>query len=241
MGNMKKFITLAIAGLLLFSLQGARAQREVEPPAVPPMLEGQKPLAQPETREPAAPKQTQEGTAKAKTTANGKTKAKAGKKGQKKAAVKKETGTKTFKIAKEKSQKDQKEKPPEAAPEHRKMIWIDQLKQVGAAYEDGKKVMEFPVLTGDDETTTDPGTYLVRVKQEDYYSQKYQTPMPYSIFFNYEERAAIHGGEVPPPQKKIGLATHGCVHVEQPYIERLYDWTEADRTLVVIMNRRTQN
>ena len=238
---MKKFITLAIAGLLLFSLEGAWAQREVKPPAVLPILEGQRPLAQPETRKPAAPKQTQEGTAKAKTTANGKTKAKAGKKGQKKAAVKKETGTKTFIVAKEKSQKDQKEKPPEAAPEHEKMIWIDQLKQVGAAYEDGKKVMEFPVLTGDDETTTDPGTYLVRVKQEDYYSQKYQTPMPYSIFFNYEERAAIHGGEVPPPQKKIGLATHGCVHVEQPYIERLYDWTEADRTQVVIMNRRTQN
>ena len=238
---MKKFITLASAGLLLFSLEGAWAQREVKPPAVLPILEGQRPLAQPETRKPASPKQTQEGTAKAKTTANGKTKAKAGKKGQKKAAVKKETGTKTFKVAKEKSQKDQKEKPPEAAPEHEKMIWIAQLKQVGAAYEDGKKVMEFPVLTGDDETTTDPGTYLVRVKQEDYYSQKYQTPMPYSIFFNYEERAAIHGGEVPPPQKKIGLATHGCVHVEQPYIERLYDWTEADRTLVVIMNRRTQN
>ena len=52
---MKKFITLASAGLLLFSLQGARAQKEVEPPAVPPMLEGQKPLAQPEIREPAAP------------------------------------------------------------------------------------------------------------------------------------------------------------------------------------------
>jgi hypothetical protein len=49
---MKKFITLASAGLLLVSLQGARAQREVEPPAVPPMLEGQRPLAQPETREP---------------------------------------------------------------------------------------------------------------------------------------------------------------------------------------------
>jgi lipoprotein-anchoring transpeptidase ErfK/SrfK len=285
MGNLKKFITLAIAGLLLFSVEGAWAQREVKPPAVPPILEGQRPLPQTETREPAAPKQTQGGTAKAKTTANGKTQAKAGKKSQKKAAVKKETGTKTskvvkkkshkkaavkkgtstktskvvreksqkkatvkketgtktFKVAKKESQKDQKKKPPEAAPEHAKMIWIDQLKQVGAAYEDGKKVMEFPVLTGDAETTTDPGTYLVQVKQEDYYSRKYETPMPYSIFFNYEERAAIHGGEVPSPQKKIGLATHGCVHVEQPYIERLYDWTEAGRTTVVIMNRRTQD
>jgi len=124
---------------------------------------------------------------------------------------------------------------------YEKMIWIDQLKQVGAAYEGGKKVMEFPVITGDDETTTEPGTYLVRVKEEDYYSRKYQTPMPYSIFFNYQERVAIHGGEVPPPQKKIGLATHGCVHVEQPYIKRLYDWTETGRTLVVISGRRTQD
>jgi lipoprotein-anchoring transpeptidase ErfK/SrfK len=121
------------------------------------------------------------------------------------------------------------------------MIWIDQLKQVGSAYENGKKIMEFPVLTGDDETTTDPGIYLVRVKQEDYYSRKYQTPMPYSIFFNYTTRTAIHGGEVPSRQKKIGLATHGCVHVDSPYIQRLYDWTEAGSTLVVISGGRTQD
>jgi lipoprotein-anchoring transpeptidase ErfK/SrfK len=124
---------------------------------------------------------------------------------------------------------------------HEKLIWIDQLKQVGTAYERGKKVLEFPVLTGDDETTTNPGIYLVRVKQEDYYSHKYQTPMPYSIFFDYTGRKAIHGGEVPPPLKKIGLATHGCVHVQQPYIKWLYDWTEAGRTWVVIMGRRTQD
>ena len=74
--------------------------------------------------------------------------------------------------------------------EYTKVIYIDQLKQVGSAYERGKKVMEFPVLTGDDETTTDPGTYLVRVKDENYYSRKYQTPMPYSIFFNYTTRSS---------------------------------------------------
>ena len=125
--------------------------------------------------------------------------------------------------------------------EYEKVIYIDQLKQVGSAYEGGKMVLEFPVITGDDETTTEPGIYLVRVKEENYYSRKYQTPMPYSIFFNYGERAAIHGGEVPPPRKKIGLATHGCVHVQQPYIKWLYDWTEAGRTLVVIMGRRTQD
>ena len=105
---MKKFITLASAGLLLFSLQGARAQREVEPPAVPPMLEGNKPLAQPETREPAAPKQTEEGKAKSK--------AKAGKKVSKKAAANKAVCKKPAKVAKKKVQKTQKKKPLEAAP-----------------------------------------------------------------------------------------------------------------------------
>ena len=111
---MKKFITLASAGLLLFSLQGARAQREVEPPAVPPMLEGQKPLAQPETREPAAPKQTEAG--KAKPTAKTKAKAKADKKAHKKVAAKKATCKIPPKVAKKKSLKNQKKKPPEVVP-----------------------------------------------------------------------------------------------------------------------------
>ena len=111
---MKKFITLASAGLLLFSLQGARAQREVEPPAVPPMLEGQKPLAKPETREPAAPKQVEPGKAKIK--AKTKAKTRADKKAQKKAAAKKPTEKKSSKVVKKKNQKNQKKKPPEAVP-----------------------------------------------------------------------------------------------------------------------------
>jgi hypothetical protein len=115
---MKKFITLVSAGLLLFSLQGAWAQREVQPPPVPPMLEGQKPLAQPETREPAAPKQPE--AVKAKPKAKTKTKAKADKKAdkksQKKAAASKESTKKPSKVTKKKSLKTQKKKPPEAAP-----------------------------------------------------------------------------------------------------------------------------
>jgi lipoprotein-anchoring transpeptidase ErfK/SrfK len=122
-----------------------------------------------------------------------------------------------------------------------KVIYIDQLKQVGSAYENGKKVMDFPVLTGDAETTTDPGTYLVRVKDANYYSRQYQTSMPYSLFFNYTTRAAIHEGQVPPPKKRISLATQGCVHVEEPYMKQLYDWAEAGRTLVIIMGRRTED
>ena len=113
---MKKFITLASAGLLLFSLHTANAQKEVEPPAVPPMLEGQKPLAQPEPREPAASKQTEAGKVKTKAKTKGTTKAKAGQKAQNKTAAKKEITKKPSKVAKKKGQKNQKKKPSETAP-----------------------------------------------------------------------------------------------------------------------------
>jgi hypothetical protein len=113
---MKKFITLASAGLLLFSLQAARAQREVQPPAVPPMLEGNKPLAHPETREPAAPKQAEAGKAKPTAKPTARTKVKADKKAQKKATAKTATSKQPPKVVKKKSLKNQKKKPPEAVP-----------------------------------------------------------------------------------------------------------------------------
>jgi lipoprotein-anchoring transpeptidase ErfK/SrfK len=123
--------------------------------------------------------------------------------------------------------------------EYEKVIWIDQIKQIGIAYQDGKKLFEFPVVTGDDETTTNPGIYRVKLKDPDYYSKTYDTPMPYSIFFDLKGKKAIHEGEVPPPAVKKELATHGCIHVEPPYIERLYDWADEDNTAVVISGWRT--
>jgi lipoprotein-anchoring transpeptidase ErfK/SrfK len=123
--------------------------------------------------------------------------------------------------------------------EYEKVIWINQVKQVGIAYQEGKKLFEFPVVTGDDETPTNPGIYPVKLKDDNYYSRKYDTPMPYSIFFDLRERKAIHEGEVPPPAVKKELATHGCIHVEPPFIERLYEWADEENTAVVISGWRT--
>lgn len=120
-----------------------------------------------------------------------------------------------------------------------KVIWIDQSKQMGIAYERGKKLFEFPVVTGDDETPTNPGIYRVKLKDESYYSRKYDTPMPYSMFFDLKQMKAIHEGEVPPPEIKKDLATHGCIHVEPPHIERLFDWADEENTAVVISGWRT--
>jgi lipoprotein-anchoring transpeptidase ErfK/SrfK len=123
--------------------------------------------------------------------------------------------------------------------EYEKVIWINQPKQIGIAYQEGKKLFEFPVITGDDESPTDQGIYVVKLKDENYYSRKYDTPMPYSIFFDLKGRKAIHEGEVPPPAIKKELATHGCIHVEPPYIQRLYDWADEGETVVVISGWRT--
>jgi lipoprotein-anchoring transpeptidase ErfK/SrfK len=123
--------------------------------------------------------------------------------------------------------------------EYEKVIWINQPKQVGIAYEGGKKLFEFPVVTGDDETTTNPGIYMIKLKDDNYYSRKYDTPMPYSMFFDLKGMKAIHEGEVPSPEKRKELATHGCIHVEPPFIERLYDWADEETTAVVISGWRT--
>lgn len=125
--------------------------------------------------------------------------------------------------------------------QYEKVIFINQIRQVGAAYEHGKKLREFPVITGDDETPTPPGVYTVRVKDADYYSRTYDTPMSYAIFFDLKGMRAIHEGEVPEPELKKDLATHGCIHVEQPYIEWLYDWTEEKKTVVVIHGDRVED
>ena len=110
---MKKIITLAAAGIFLLSLQTARAQKEVPPPTVPPLLGDQKPLATPETKEPAAPQEGQAGQAKPKGKA--KTASKTRKKTTSKRTRKKTTASK--KGASTKGHRAAKTKGPKAAPE----------------------------------------------------------------------------------------------------------------------------
>ena len=121
---------------------------------------------------------------------------------------------------------------------HDKVIWIDQEKQIGAAYGQGKKLLAFPILSGDDETPTPPGTYVIQLKDKTYYSRKYQQPMPYSLFFDVKGMRAIHEGDLPDPGELSKWATHGCIHVEERYMKWLFDWAEPGKTVVVIQGRR---
>ncbi len=122
--------------------------------------------------------------------------------------------------------------------QYNKVIWIDQPRQTGAAYENGQKLFSFRILSGDDETPTPPGAYVVKVKDPNYYSRKYQQPMPYSIFIDYRAKRAIHEGGVPDQSEMGKWATHGCIHVEEPEMKRLFDWAEPRKTLIVIRGKR---
>lgn len=62
---MRNFLTAALAGMFILSLQGPlQAQKEVEPPAIPPMLEDKPPLVQLEPKDTEAPAKVQESKAK---------------------------------------------------------------------------------------------------------------------------------------------------------------------------------
>ncbi len=119
-----------------------------------------------------------------------------------------------------------------------KIIWIDQARQWGAAYSHGTKVVEFPILSGDDETPTPPGIYTVKRKDPNYYSRKYDTPMPYSLFFDVKNMRAVHEGALPDRRDQSDWASHGCIHVEEPYMRWLFNWAEVGRTVVVIRGHR---
>jgi hypothetical protein len=123
-------------------------------------------------------------------------------------------------------------------PREGKVILIDQHNQEGKAYENGKLFLSFPILGGDIETPTGNGRYRVEKKIRNYYSKRFKVPMPYSLFFVYNDRSrkAIHEGDVPKRksdrQKK--WATHGCVHAEMPIMKKLYAWADENTTEVII-------
>ena len=99
---MNKFLTLAMAGIFILSLQGpVRAQKEVPPPPISPLLEGQRPLEHVERKEPAAPHKPKPKKAKVKSK-----KKRHGAKAKKRAVKRRHT------IAKKKHQKAGKKKRP---------------------------------------------------------------------------------------------------------------------------------
>ena len=105
---MKKIITISMAGIFALSLQGpVRAQQEVAPPPIPPLLESQKPLDHPEVKGSAQPPKQEEQKAKVKPSTSKKT--------AKTAKVRKKASKKRHVAAKKKIHKSSSKKRPATA------------------------------------------------------------------------------------------------------------------------------
>jgi len=119
---MKKLLYFATSGIFLLSLQGPGwAQKEVSPPAVPPMLEEQRPFQEPEAKAPASPKAEEKVKPKGKVKPGPKAQkgTKLKKTGTKKElAATKKTGQKTNKKASNKKKKGMAKPEPQAATDN---------------------------------------------------------------------------------------------------------------------------
>jgi len=126
-----------------------------------------------------------------------------------------------------------------------KVIFVNQLTQELIAYQDGKELHRLPVISGDARFKTPQGIYRVEHKERKYWSRKYATSMPYSLFFlwNEKDRMAIHQGVVPKTKKEASQkATHGCVHINNMEDARcLFTWAEEKNTKIIIFGDRSQD
>lgn len=83
----------------------------------------------------------------------------------------------------------------------------------------------FQALGGTNKHPTPTGTYTVKIKHRDFYSNKYDAPMPRSVFFT--EQCAIHVGS-------LRTRSHGCIHVDWDTGQLLYDLAKVGKTKIKV-------
>jgi lipoprotein-anchoring transpeptidase ErfK/SrfK len=126
---------------------------------------------------------------------------------------------------------------PDARP---KRIEVSLSPQKMIAWRGDKRVLEFPVTTGQDGQETIPGEYEVLDKEADAYPEGWQLDMPYWIgiyqFGDYEN--GFHAlpsdgsGEVYWADA-LGKypASHGCVVLSPAGAAKLYEWADIGTTV----------
>lgn len=82
---------------------------------------------------------------------------------------------------------------------------------------------EFYALGGRDTHPTPRGTFTVKSTHESFYSRKYKSSMPLSIFFT--DQCAIHVGS-------LRVSSHGCIHVDRETAELLFQYARPGVTRV---------
>ncbi len=124
-----------------------------------------------------------------------------------------------------------------------KRITVDLDNQLLKAYSGEELVFDYHAVTGSCAKWTHPGNYQVDRKVEDYVSQTYDVPMPYTMFFT-DDGKAIHGTSFATIRSflhvyisdKVG--SKGCVGISNSNARELYEWAPVGTPVIVLPSTR---
>jgi len=116
-------------------------------------------------------------------------------------------------------------------------VYID--RQILVAFDGGKQIYKFDVVTGKEGKETVAGTYEIFRKEKKYVSKTYNVEMPYTMFFTADGKA-IHGTLMAPLRshlKSLGadsIGSQGCVGLTDDNAKVLFEWAPKGTPVVVI-------
>ena len=125
----------------------------------------------------------------------------------------------------------------DAATKKEIQVFIE--RQVLFAFENGKEIYSFDIVTGRDGKETTAGRYQIFRKHEKYTSKTYGSEMPYTMFFT-EDGKAIHGTQMATLRSYLhaylneSVGSQGCIGLTDDNAKALFDWAPIGTTVVVI-------
>ena len=122
-----------------------------------------------------------------------------------------------------------------------KYISVSLPDQMLAGFENGRRVYQFPCLTGDSDHPTNKGTFSIIRKRHPYRSHKYDVDMNYAMFFTADGKAIhqYHGvaGLIIVRDMRQAVSdwfgSHGCVRLEEAHAKALFRWAPQGTRVVV--------
>lgn len=123
--------------------------------------------------------------------------------------------------------------PPPLPNNHKKIIiYLDE--QMAYCYEAGENepIRQIKISSGRPGYETPIGHFLVTRKNLRSWSQRYQAPMPHSVWF-VDLLYAIHASDSVPANP----ASHGCIRMPPDEAEWFFDWAEINMPVIINKSR----
>lgn len=123
--------------------------------------------------------------------------------------------------------------PPPLPNNHKKIVvYLDE--QMAYCYEAGENepIRQIKISSGRPGYETPIGHFLVTRKNLRSWSQRYQAPMPHSVWF-VDLLYAIHASDSVPANP----ASHGCIRMPPDEAEWFFDWAEINMPVIINKSR----